>query len=138
MNCQGYGSILSSLTLILCRQGHSQSGSSLLPSEKGTSFFDGPVLSTGISLTEIFHLGLLLSFFSMVSWLSMPTILSWALPPDPNALRADSEARVLLGHLPFYESAVYPISHVGSFSPFLILSVSISRHLSCLCDPFDS
>ena len=56
MGCQGYGSLMSSLTLILFRQGHSQSGSSLLPSEKGASFFEGPILSTGISLTEIFHL----------------------------------------------------------------------------------
>ena len=35
-------------------------------------------------------------FFSRVSWLSMPEILSWAFQPDPHASRADSEARVLL------------------------------------------
>ena len=58
MICQGYGGLLSSPTLILFRQGHSQSGSSLLPSEKGT-FFDGPILSTGISLAETFHLDVL-------------------------------------------------------------------------------
>ena len=98
MSCQGYGSLLSSPNSILFRQSHSQSGSSLLPSEKGTSFFDGPFLLFYWDLTRrdlSFRVFVCLFVFARVSWLSIPKILSWALQPDSNALRADSEARVL-------------------------------------------
>ena len=47
MSFQGYGSLLSSQTPTLFRQTHSQCTSSLLSSEKGTSFFDGLIFLLG-------------------------------------------------------------------------------------------
>ena len=67
MSCQGYGSLLNSQTLSVFRQGHSQSGSSLLPSEKGTSFFEDLFFPLGSHSQRS---------FARVSWLSMPEILS--------------------------------------------------------------
>ena len=54
--------------------------------------------------------------FARVSWLSMPEILSWAFQPDPNAFRADSEARVL-----FRTSAILWVCWVSHFPCWITL-----------------
>ena len=98
MGFQGYGSLLSSLTSILLDkvivkvEVLSSLQRKVPPSLTICSFrWD---LTRG-DLSFRFVCLFVCLFFARVSWLSIPKLLSWALQPYLNALRADSGARIL-------------------------------------------